>query len=177
MKKECNFTIEELSLRSEKAKAAGIDNTPPEEVVNNLNNLINFLLQPLRDKYGKPIVVTSGYRCRALNELVGGAKNSDHLYGFAADIYGENIDGNLVLLMLLKDMRFKQVIWERDRWIHVSWQKGHNRGETLITDDGVHYRPMDIEKFVASRATNKRKKLHQQILDMLAEAAAEKEKK
>ena len=79
------FTIREL-CRSTVATQKGIDNTPNSTIVNNLNQLINNIFDPLREKYGKPIYVNSGYRCPALNSAVKGSKTSSHLKGLAADI-------------------------------------------------------------------------------------------
>lgn len=79
------FTVEELCY-SATAKRLGIDNSPNKEVVENLNKLVENVLDPLREKYGKPIMVSSGYRCEKLNKAVGGAAKSQHLTGKAADI-------------------------------------------------------------------------------------------
>lgn len=79
------FTIEEMT-KSSTAKANGIDNTPSEEGVLKLQKLIEAVLDPLREWYGKPIKVNSGYRCEALNKAIGGAKSSQHMLGEAADI-------------------------------------------------------------------------------------------
>ena len=64
------FTIEELT-RSTTARLRGIDNTPSQQVINNLIALVDNVLDPLREAWGKPIHVNSGYRCRALNKAVG----------------------------------------------------------------------------------------------------------
>ena len=79
------FTLKELT-RSTTATAKGIDNTPTPEVEKNLTLLVENVLDPLREIYGKPITVNSGYRCPELNKAVGGSKTSDHVKGFAADI-------------------------------------------------------------------------------------------
>ena len=65
------FTIEELT-RSTTARQRGIDNTPSQQVIDNLTALVNNVLDPLRQAWGKPIHVNSGYRCPALNKAVGG---------------------------------------------------------------------------------------------------------
>ena len=79
------FTIEEL-CHSDTANARGIDNAPTEEVKENLQALIENVLDPVREWYGKPIYVNSGYRCPELNKAVGGVDNSFHLQGYACDI-------------------------------------------------------------------------------------------
>lgn len=78
------FTVEEL-CESAKAKEKHIDNTPPDNIKNNLKKLIDFL-NPLREKWGSGIKINSGYRCNALNKEVKGQPTSAHLIGFAVDM-------------------------------------------------------------------------------------------
>lgn len=123
-----NFTYEEL-VSSATAKRLKIDNTPNEEQKEKLKRLAVEILQPIRDKYGKPIVVTSGFRCAKLNNAVGGAKTSQHCKGEAADIrsVSDSIKDNKELfnlvLQMLKDKEIKvgQLIDEYGyNWVHVS---------------------------------------------------------
>lgn len=86
------FTIPEL-LRSDMAAQYGIDNTPDDIARVNLKTLVHMVLDPVREAYGSPVIVSSGYRCPALNAKVGGAEHSYHLRGMAADIYPK--DGDL----------------------------------------------------------------------------------
>ena len=79
------FTLNELTYSST-AKQKGINNTPNTTIKANLINLVDNILDPLREAYGKPIIVTSGYRCTELNKAVKGASNSQHVKGEAADI-------------------------------------------------------------------------------------------
>jgi uncharacterized protein YcbK (DUF882 family) len=80
-----NFTYEELT-HSTTAKRLKINNTPNDEEKGKLKKLAETILQPIREKYGRPIVVTSGFRCVKLNLAVGGVKSSQHCKGEAADI-------------------------------------------------------------------------------------------
>ena len=82
-----HFTIQELSA-SATAERLAIDNTPPRAARGMLTILVEQLLDPIRRRYGAPIIVTSGYRCPALNTAVGGVANSHHIVGCAADIVG-----------------------------------------------------------------------------------------
>ena len=82
------FSIEEL-VKSASADRLAIDNTPPRAARKMLTILIEQLLDPIRRRYGAPIIVTSGYRCPALNTAVGGVANSHHIVGCAADIVGK----------------------------------------------------------------------------------------
>lgn len=127
-----HFTIAELSA-SATARHLGIDNTPPQAAEANLNTLVRKILDPLREAWGGPITVNSGYRCPALNSAVGGATTSQHLTGQAADITVGSRTANRKLWRLVIDMRlpFDQLIDERDMaWIHISWAP-LPRGQTL----------------------------------------------
>ena len=123
-----NFTYEEL-VNSATAKRLKIDNTPNEEQKEKLKRLAVEILQPIRDKYGKPIVVTSGFRCEKLNRAIGGAKSSQHCKGEAADIrsVSDSVKDNRelfnLILQMLKDKEIKvgQLIDEYGyNWVHVS---------------------------------------------------------
>ena len=80
-----HFRLSEFT-RSATAQARGIDNTPTEEIASNLRHLCENVLEPLRQHFGEPITISSGYRCALVNSYVGGSKNSQHKYGEAADI-------------------------------------------------------------------------------------------
>lgn len=128
------FTIEEL-CRSDTAKRKGIDNTPTQGVVDNLNELITNVLDPVREAWGQPIYVNSGYRCKRLNSdpSIKGAKNSQHLYGEAADIdtrKGKDMNKRL-FEYIRKNVEYDQLINEHDySWVHVSFRK-KNRKQTF----------------------------------------------
>ena len=130
MKLSKNFTLEEL-IFSITANNHGISNTPNAEVKAALKRLAVEVLQPIRDAWGQPIVVTSGYRCPKLNAAVGGVKGSQHLLGQAADIKAANPADNGKLfacikrLVQAKKINVGQLIWEygsktNPRWVHVS---------------------------------------------------------
>ena len=124
-----HFTIAELT-RSATARRMGIDNTPSDIAVSALTALVDDVLDPLRDAWGGPIRVNSGYRCPELNKLVGGTPTSQHQRGEAADITVGSRAGNRRLLALIKrlDLPVDQCIDEKGcRWIHVSHRRGHNR--------------------------------------------------
>ena len=81
-----HFTLEELT-RSVTARNRSIDNTPSKSELANLRLLAETVLEPLREAFGRPITVSSGFRCPELNKAVGGARTSQHLLGQAADIH------------------------------------------------------------------------------------------
>lgn len=128
-----HFTISELT-RSATANRLGIDNTPSDEIKKNLEKLINTVLDPLREAWGAPIIVTSGYRCPALNRAVKGSKTSQHVLGQAADIktVGDKPENNKKLFELAKKMVedgrivVGQLIDEYGYdWVHISTVGGH----------------------------------------------------
>ena len=124
-----HFTIKELT-RSATAQQLGIDNTPPASAVTALEALVDHVLDPLREAWGGPIMVNSGYRCPELNSIVGGTPTSQHQRGEAADITVGSPDENRRLLALIKrlDLPVDQCIDEKGcRWIHVSHRVGRNR--------------------------------------------------
>lgn len=131
------FTVEEL-CKSNTAKAKGISNVPNHIQTDNLEQLIKNVLDPLREAYGKPIYVNSGFRCPKLNKEVGGKWNSEHLSGCAADISSNNKSDNAIIFELVKSLKlpFNQLIWEKGNnhypdWIHISYNKFNNRQQIL----------------------------------------------
>lgn len=119
------FSYEELT-KSIIAKNKGIDNTPSTEIKKNLKALVDNILDPLREAYGKPITVTSGYRCPKLNTAVKGAKNSQHVKGQAADINGvkdlRSENKKLFDLVIKLNLPYDQLIDEYNyNWVHVSF--------------------------------------------------------
>ena len=123
------FTIAELT-RSTTARLRGIDNTPSQQVINNLTALVDNVLDPLREAWDAPIHVNSGYRCPALNKAVGGAPASQHMLGEAADITAGSRAKNQSLYSLLRqlDLPIDQAINEYDfSWLHVSYGPRHRR--------------------------------------------------
>lgn len=130
------FTISEF-VRSDTADRRGIDNRLPKELLTNVQALIDKVLDPLREAYGKPITVTSGFRCPALNKAVKGSATSDHMKGCAADIVGtpDTPEENRKLFNLIQELGlpFDQLIDEKNfKWVHVSFRKeGQNRKQVL----------------------------------------------
>lgn len=125
------FTITELT-KSATAQRRGIKNTPSKEVTNSLTALIEKILDPLREVYGKPIIVDSGYRCPQLNAAVGGAASSQHVKGEAADIRTltdtPTENKKLFDLIIKLKLPFDQLIDEHGfNWVHVSFGPRHRR--------------------------------------------------
>ena len=116
------FSFQEFE-RSGTAYRHGIDNTMPEAAKKNVAVLVDEVLDPLREAWGKPITVTSGYRCAALNKAVGGSATSHHCKGMAADLTTGNRVENRRIFQLIIDLGlpFTQLIDEKNfSWVHVS---------------------------------------------------------
>lgn len=128
------FTIAEL-CKSDTADRLGIDNRLPKDLLPNVENLITEVLDPLREWYGKPITVNSGFRSPALNKAVGGSATSDHMQGRAADITGGSPAENKRLFNLVQSLGlpFDQLIDEKNfAWVHVSYRsEKENRKQVL----------------------------------------------
>ena len=127
------FTFTEFE-RSDTATKFAIDNTMPESAKKNVAELVDKVLDPLREAWGKPITVTSGYRCPELNKAVGGAKTSHHLSGMAADISTGNKADNRRLFELVQklDLPFTQLIDESNfSWVHISLDPANVKRQTL----------------------------------------------
>lgn len=122
-----HFTLEEMT-KSETAIKIGINNTPTQTQIDNLTTLCGKVLEPIREHFEKPIIVSSGYRCRNLNVAIGGSKTSQHCYGQAVDINNKGTEIlNAQLFFWIKDnLEFDQLIWEfgtskEPDWVHVSF--------------------------------------------------------
>ena len=148
------FKFSELTA-SATAERLAIDNTPPRAAQQMLTVLVEQLLDPIRRRYGAPIIVTSGYRCPALNTAVGGVANSHHIVGCAADITTGSIERNRALFALIIEMqaahaiRFTQIIAEKGyRWLHISYVPGMLRNQVInvnINDETIPPEPPALE--------------------------------
>lgn len=126
-----NFTLEEFTY-SRIAIEQGLENIPNPQALLALKNLTGYLLQLLRERYGKTIAITSGYRNEAVNLLAGGVKNSQHTKGEAADCY--ITEGPEVLLGILQasGLDFDQaIVYRRKKFLHLSYREGFNRQQVL----------------------------------------------
>lgn len=129
-----HFTLEELT-RSATAEQRGIDNTPNEEVVENLRTLCRNVLEPARTAFGAPIYVSSGYRCTELNRAVGGKPTSQHLRGEAADLQVKGVANLRKLYKILDRLPHDQLLYETNakgtKWLHISFVKFGNRNQSI----------------------------------------------
>ena len=137
--------------KSSTAIRLGIDNTPPQAVLKNLEDLVALLLQPLANEFGQ-VIINSGYRSPALNAAVGGAVNSQHVKGLAADIEVPGMSNYDLACHIRDNYKFDQLILEfytpgdeTSGWVHVSIAEdfAKNRNEALtigktIRRKGIH---------------------------------------
>lgn len=124
------FKVSEI-LRSNTAKKHNIDNTPTDEtIIDNLNYTLNRL-NTIREQYGKPIYINSGYRCDELNALVGGVKDSKHRLGLAVDL---RWDTDLIDF-LIENCSFDKLIREKackSKWIHLQFCRNIYKERRLV---------------------------------------------
>jgi uncharacterized protein YcbK (DUF882 family) len=135
MKLTKNFSLEELT-KSQTAIRLGINNQPDDTQLSNLVALCESVLQPIRDHYGLPVQISSGFRCPELNQKIGGSATSDHCRGCAADIEVTGVD-NFMLAEHIKQMNFRQLILEfydgtpLSGWVHISYDIADNKNQVL----------------------------------------------
>ena len=126
-----HFTLGEFT-RSITAEGLGIRNEPDWEQIEALRHLCQEVLEPLRQHYGQPIRITSGYRCPALNEAVGGVGNSQHMLGEAADLSVPSEEvAREWFQWIVRHTEFDQLLFEhsrrlRNRWLHISCKPDNN---------------------------------------------------
>ena len=140
MKLTKNLSLKEM-LKSRTATRLGLSNSPNEEHVKNMQALAENIFQPLRDYFGVPIHISSGYRSEALNKAIGGSKSSQHCKGEAMDIDRDGYsqpDNAQIFEYIKNNLDFDQMIWEfgtqqNPEWVHVSHKRdGKNRAELLV---------------------------------------------
>jgi hypothetical protein len=136
MKLTDNFTLDEFTA-SQTASRRGFDNTPPPQVIPNLIRTAK-ILEKVRKAIGKPINITSGYRCKQLNDALGSNERSQHRVGCAADfkVSGMTPD-EIVKAIIATDIQYDQLIREFDSWVHISVPNSEHdlpKNQTLIID-------------------------------------------
>jgi hypothetical protein len=140
MKLTEHFTLEEFVV-SQEAIRRGIDNTPDADTIDHLRALASYL-EDLRTMMGQPIVISSGYRCPALNAAVGGVGLSAHQTGYAADILvpGFGLPITVCRAIVSLDQPFDQVIHEYGAWAHISIDPQCRRQQLTICPGGTYQR-------------------------------------
>ena len=148
-----NLTLAEVT-KSQTASRLGISNAPGKEELESLKLVAEKVFQPVREHFGVPIAVTSGYRSEALNKAIGGSKTSEHTLGMAldldADVFG-GVTNREIFEYILENLDFNQLIWEfgdskNPDWVHVSYRPSGNKKEVLrafknSSSGATRYRP------------------------------------
>jgi len=121
------------ATNSNTANRKGITNKPTPEILNSMEYTANRCFEPLREWYGKPIRISSFYRCKLLNNVLGGSKTSQHPKGEAIDMTVGTKEGNKKIYDWCKaNIEFDQLINEYDySWVHISIKKKDNRNQTF----------------------------------------------
>jgi zinc D-Ala-D-Ala carboxypeptidase len=153
MKLTENFSLAELT-KSQVAERKGIPNNPSSDHITNLKKLAESILQPLRNHYESPVIITSGYRCPELSVIINSSIDSQHCKGQAADLEIIGTSNYDVFLWIKHNLDFDQLILEfwkgedepNSGWIHVSYVGKKNRKQSLRAfrdEEGkVKYRPL-----------------------------------
>jgi len=138
MKLSGHFSLAELT-KSQTAVRKGIDNQPTLDHIENLTELCTHVLEPTRRNFGKPMVITSGYRSEELCEAIGSSKNSQHAKGEAADFEMFGVDNKELATYIKNNLVFDQLILEfynpddpSSGWVHCSYSKEENRKQSLL---------------------------------------------
>ena len=133
-----HFSLRELT-QSQTALRKGIDNKPTPEHIENLTELCTHVLEPTRRNFGKPMVISSGYRSEELCEAIGSSKNSQHAKGEAADFEMFGVDNKELAKYIKNNLVFDQLILEfynpddpSSGWVHCSYSKEENRKQSLL---------------------------------------------
>jgi hypothetical protein len=138
MQLSTNLSLAEVT-RSETAKRRGISNMPTAEHIENFKKLAINIFQPIREHFGKPIIISSGYRSAELNKAIGGSLSSQHSSGEAIDIDMDGTDiTNAQIFNYIKDnLTFDQIIWEfgtdtNPDWVHVSFAANRSQRKQML---------------------------------------------
>lgn len=127
------FYLEEFT-KSDTARSKGIKNTPDNDALINIVRLHDNVMYKIRKNLGHPVIITSGFRTKALNTAVGGVANSQHLTGEAADFVVEGQTNEAIFNWCKKNLDYDQLILEQAgaaQWIHISFKFTGNRKQSL----------------------------------------------
>ncbi|MGB7407139.1 MAG: D-Ala-D-Ala carboxypeptidase family metallohydrolase [Pontixanthobacter sp.] len=125
-----NFTLGEL-IASPTAAVRGINNFPGTQEIAALRLLAENVLQPVRDHFDAPVIVTSGYRSPALNRAIGGSRTSQHVKGEAADFTVRGHSNFAVCRWMERHLNYDQLIYEfgEQGWVHCGYSSRHRNQE------------------------------------------------
>lgn len=127
-----HFTLEELT-HSQSAVRLGMRNVPTATQIAALRLLCEHVLEPVREHFARPVIVSSGFRAPAVNRAIGGSGTSQHCLGEAADFTVPGISNLEVLRWMERRLLYDQLIYEfgESGWIHCSYRAGRLRNQEL----------------------------------------------
>jgi hypothetical protein len=144
MQLSTNLSLAEVT-RSETAKRRGISNMPTPEHIENFKKLAINIFQPIREHFGKPILISSGYRSAELNKAISGSLSSQHCSGEAIDIDmdGTDITNKQIFDYIKENLNFDQMIWEfgtdaNPDWVHVSFAANRSQRKQILVAKKVN---------------------------------------
>ena len=144
MQLSTNLSLAEVT-RSETAKRRGISNMPTAEHIENFKKLAINIFQPIREHFGKPIIISSGYRSAELNKAIGGSLSSQHSSGEAIDIDmdGTDITNKQIFDYIKENLNFDQMIAEFPKqgnpdWVHVSFAANRSQRKQILVAKKVN---------------------------------------
>jgi hypothetical protein len=137
MNLSANFTLKELT-KSDTATRLNLDNIPNEEQIESLRLLCENILQPVRDHFGKPVKISSGFRALAVNQATGGSATSDHCKGQACDFEIDGVPNPELAAWIESNLKYTQLILEfytqgqpNSGWVHCSFSPSNLKGQSL----------------------------------------------
>lgn len=144
-----HFQLAEFT-KSQTALRRGLDNTPDAAQIENIRDLVDHVLQPVRSHFARPVIITSGFRSPKLNSAIGGSATSHHMRGMAADFEIPDVANGVVAEWIQENLQFTQLILEfytpgvpDSGWVHVAYDAQDLKEESLTvtrTMKGVQYR-------------------------------------
>jgi hypothetical protein len=144
MQLSTNLSLAE-AIRSETAKRKGISNMPTPEHIENAKKLAANIFQPIREHFGKPIFISSGYRSAELNKAISGSLSSQHCSFEAIDIDmdGTDITNKQIFDYIKDNLTFDQMIWEfgtdaNPDWVHVSFAANRSQRKQILVAKKVN---------------------------------------
>jgi zinc D-Ala-D-Ala carboxypeptidase len=141
-----HFTLEEMTITQ-----SGLENVPDDAHIRSLKALCVSILEPIRDNFKQPVIVTSAFRSPEVNRAAGGENDSQHLRGEAADIHINGVANAIVWQWIVDNLPFDQVIAEKlsrkngaAGWIHVSYAPANRKSDISFLGNGVYVNGLEF---------------------------------
>ena len=156
-----HFKLSEFT-KSQVGTRFGIKNMPGSGDIKNLGNVAYEILEPVRAKFEKPVMINSGYRCLELNRKIGSSDSSQHTKGMAVDFEIAGVSNLELALWIQNNTDFDQLIleyWKEDEgansgWVHCSFNQDSNRKQVLTFDGKNYINGLPDAKWSGGKLTN-----------------------